>query len=81
MNKRCCEWRLSQESWRAGELFRRFHEQTGAGYTRFHEILNKLDAIRLINADFTGAGERGRSRVISVRYEPEEILSRLGSMI
>jgi cell division control protein 6 len=68
-----------QESWRAGELFIRFHEKTGAGYTRFHEILNKLDSIRLINADFTGAGERGRSRVISLRYEPEEILSRLGA--
>jgi cell division control protein 6 len=67
-----------QESWRAGELFRLFHEKTGSGYTRFHEILNKLDAIRLINADFTGQGERGRSRIIKVRYEPEEILSRLG---
>ena len=66
-----------QESWRAGELFRLFHEKTGAGYTRFHEILNKLDAIRLINADFTGQGERGRSRIIRVRYEAEEILSRL----
>ena len=66
-----------QESWRAGELFRHFHDKTGAGYTRFHEILNKLDAIRLINADFTGQGERGRSRIIRVRYEPEEILSRL----
>jgi len=66
-----------QKSWRAGELFIRFHEQTDAGYTRFHEILNKLDSIRLINADFTGAGERGRSRVISVRYDPGEILSRL----
>lgn len=66
-----------QESWRAGELFRLFHEKTGAGYTRFHEILNKLDAIRLINADFTGQGERGRSRIIRVRYESEEILCRI----
>ncbi|MDD1737088.1 MAG: ORC1-type DNA replication protein, partial [Methanothrix sp.] len=67
-----------EKSWRAGELFARFHEQCGAGYTRFHEILNKLDSIRLINADFTGEGERGRSRVISVRYDPEELISRLG---
>ena len=67
-----------KKSWRAGELFARFHEQCGAGYTRFHEILNKLDSIRLINADFTGEGERGRSRVISVRYDPEELISRLG---
>jgi len=67
-----------KKSWRAGELFARFHEQCGAGYTRFHEILNKLDSIRLINADFSGEGERGRSRVISVRYDPEELISRLG---
>jgi len=66
-----------KKSWRAGDLFSRFHDQGGAGYTRFHEILNKLDSIRLINADFTGEGERGRSRVISVRYDPEEILRRL----
>ncbi len=68
----------TQENWRAGELFGRFHEMTGIGYTRFHEILNKLDAIRLIDTDFSGTGERGRSRVIRVRYEPEEILSRIG---
>ncbi len=68
-----------QESSRAGELFSRFHEETGAGYTRFHEILNKLDAVRLINTDFSGSGERGRSRVIRVRYEPKEILSRIGN--
>jgi cell division control protein 6 len=66
-----------QKSWHAGELFARFHDKSGAGYTRFHEILNKLDSIRLINADFAGTGERGRSRVISVRYDPDEILSRL----
>jgi len=67
------------ESCRAGELFSRFHEMTGTGYTRFHEILNKLDAIRLIDTDFSGVGERGRSRVIRIRYEPGEILSRIGS--
>jgi cell division control protein 6 len=68
-----------QESWRAGELFGRFHDETGAAYTRFHEILTKLDAIRLINADITCVGERGRSRVIRLRYEPAEILSRIKS--
>jgi cell division control protein 6 len=69
----------TQESCRAGELYQKFHAETGAGYTRFHEILNKLDAIRIINVDFSGAGERGRSRIIRVRYDPEEILSRIGA--
>jgi cell division control protein 6 len=68
-----------QESTRAGELYTKFHQQTGTGYTRFHEILNKLDAIRLINTDFTGAGTRGRSRIIKIRYDPQELLSRIGS--
>ena len=59
MSKRCCDWRQSRRAGARANYFSRFHEQTGAGYTRFHEILNKLDAIRLINADFSGAGERG----------------------
>ena len=66
------------ESSRAGQLYEQFQQQTGSGYTRFHEILNKLDAIRLINTDFSGSGARGRSRIIKVRYEPEEIFSRIG---
>ena len=63
---------------RAGELYKQFQQDTGIGYTRFHEILNKLDAVRLVNTDFSGTGARGRSRVIKIRYEPEEILSRIG---
>ncbi len=63
---------------RAGELYEQFKQETGIGYTRFHEILNKLDAVRLINTDFSGSGTRGRSRVIKIRYEPEEILKRIG---
>jgi len=65
------------ETCRAGELYNSFHAKTGTGYTRFHEILNKLDAVRLIDTDFSGAGARGRSRIIKIRYEPEEILSRI----
>lgn len=62
---------------RAGDLYRKFHAETGSGYTRFHEILNKLDAIRLIDTDFSGSGTRGRSRIIKMRYAPSEILSRI----
>jgi cell division control protein 6 len=67
-----------KETWGAGDLFSRFHKDTGAGYTRFHAIVNKLDSIRLISTDFTGTGKRGRSRIIKIRYESEEILSRIG---
>lgn len=61
----------------SGELYEKFHEKTALGYTRFYELLNKLGSIKLIDADFTGKGARGRSRVVTLRYSPEEIKTRL----
>ncbi len=61
----------------SGELYEKFHEKTTLGYTRFYELLNKLGSIKLIDADFTGKGERGRSRVVTLRYQPEEVKVRL----
>lgn len=61
----------------SGELYEKFHEKTALGYTRFYELLNKLGSIKLIDADFTGKGARGRSRVVALRYQPEEIRARL----
>ena len=66
------------ETVKAGDLYKKFNANTGSGYTRFHEILNKLDSVRLISTDFSGPGARGRSRIIKIRYDPEEILSRIG---
>lgn len=66
---------------KAGDLYKRFQESTGSGYTRFHEILNKLDAARLIDTDFSGPGHRGRSRVVRIRYDPEEVLERIRSRV
>lgn len=61
----------------SGELYEKFHEKTALGYTRFYELLNKLGSIKLIDADFTGKGARGRSRVVALRYQPEEVRARL----
>ncbi|KQC15351.1 MAG: ORC1-type DNA replication protein [Methanothrix sp.] len=65
------------ETSKAGDLYERFKDATGSGYTRFHEILNKLDAARLIDTDFSGPGHRGRSRVVRIRYDPKEVLDRI----
>ncbi len=65
------------ETSKAGDLYEKFKEATGAGYTRFHEILNKLDAARLVDTDFSGPGHRGRSRVVRIRYDPKEVLDRI----
>jgi cell division control protein 6 len=61
----------------AGDLYKGFSSKTGLGYTRYYETLGKLSALKLIEANFTGKGTRGRSRIISLRYAPEEIKKRL----
>lgn len=61
----------------SGDLYKKFHEKTTLGYTRFYELLNKLGSVKLIDADFTGKGARGRSRVVKLRYKPEEVKIRL----
>lgn len=62
----------------SGELYEKFHSETNLGYTRFYEMLNKLGSVALVDADFTGKGSRGRSRVVTLRYEPGEVKARLG---
>jgi len=61
----------------SGDLYEKFYSQTKLGYTRFYELLNKLASVRLIDADFTGKGSRGRSRVVTLRYKADEIRTRL----
>ncbi len=61
----------------SGELYEKFHSRTDLGYTRFYELLKKLDAVSLIDVDFTGKGLRGRSRVVTLRYKADEIKMRL----
>ena len=65
---------------KAGDLYKKFNEETHLGYTRFYDIVTKLDSIRLINTDFTGKGTRGRTREIQLRYESEDVFSVLAGM-
>ncbi len=58
-----------------GELFDEIHEELGLRYTRYYEIVTKLEAMRLV--DITFRAGRGRSRTVNLRYEPERILERL----
>jgi cell division control protein 6 len=61
----------------SGDLYEKFHSLTKLGYTRFYEMLNKLGGVSLVDADFTGKGSRGRSRVVNLRYKADEIKKRL----
>jgi len=59
----------------AGEVYRTIKDRIGVGYTRFYEMVKKLDAMRLIDLEYREG--KGRTRVISLRYEPSKILEYL----
>jgi cell division control protein 6 len=66
---------IDGEEMNAGEVYNRVKKEKKLGYTRFHEIVKKLDAMRLINLDYREG--RGRTRVITLRYEPQRVLELL----
>lgn len=57
-----------------GALYGVFKDKTGMSYSKFYRILEKLEAIRLIDTKFSGKGKRGRTRDVFLRYEKDEIL-------
>ncbi|WP_247003191.1 ORC1-type DNA replication protein [Halosolutus gelatinilyticus] len=61
----------------AGDVYEAFHDRTALGYTRYSEIVNKLDQLGLIDADYADVDGRGRSRSLSLSYEKGAILDRL----
>ncbi|WP_135604182.1 hypothetical protein [Methanococcoides sp. NM1] len=41
---------------------------------RFYEVIEKMHVSRLIDADFSGKGMRGRTRYVAPVHDPEDIL-------
>jgi cell division control protein 6 len=64
-----------EQEMNAGEVYRSVKESLDIGYTRFWEVVKKLDAMRLVNLQYRDG--KGRTRVISLRYDPARILEYL----
>ncbi|MGZ7043373.1 MAG: ORC1-type DNA replication protein [Methanobacterium sp.] len=64
----------------AGELYENFKRKTKSSYASFNRVLNKLEFLRIIDTRFTGKGVKGNSRVIILRFEPEEIKKCMSSI-
>ena len=62
---------------RAGDIYDAFNDETDLGYTRYSEIINKLDQLGIIDADYTDVEGRGRSRQLSLNYDADAVLDRL----
>jgi len=61
----------------AGDIYEAFHEQTDLGYTRYSEIINKLDQLGVIDASYTDVEGRGRSRELTLNYDADAVVERL----
>jgi cell division control protein 6 len=61
---------------RAGDIYDTFNDRTDLGYTRYSEIINKLDQLDIIDATYTDIEGRGRSRELTLNYDPEAVLDR-----
>ena len=61
----------------AGSVYDVFHERTELGYTRYSEIINKLEQLDVVETEYADVEGRGRSRSLELAYDPEAVLDRL----
>jgi len=59
----------------AGDVYKTLKESMSIGYTRFYEIVKKMDAMRLVNLQYREG--KGRTRIITLRYDPAKVLEYL----
>jgi cell division control protein 6 len=59
-----------------GELYEKFTERRSMSYTKFYNLLTKLENLRTIDLVFKSL-KKGRTRVIMKRFEPEVVLDAL----
>ncbi|GAD52190.1 origin of replication recognition protein / Cell division control protein 6 [Halarchaeum acidiphilum MH1-52-1] len=62
---------------RAGDVYDAFAERTDLGYTRYTELVNKLDRLDLIDARYESLDGRGRSRTLTLAHDAETVERRL----
>ena len=62
---------------RAGDVYDSFQDETDLGYTRYSEIVNKLEQLGLVETEYTTVEGRGRSRTLTLSYDRDAILERL----
>ncbi len=68
---------LIDEEVSSGDLYTIIYNEVKMSYTRFYEILEKLERLRLIDVVMGSKGKRGRTRYIIKRYKRVMILEAL----
>ncbi|WP_435359819.1 ORC1-type DNA replication protein [Haloarchaeobius sp. DFWS5] len=65
------------EGEQAGTVYETFHDRSNLGYTRYSEIVNKLDDLGIITTEYADVDGRGRSRELTLAWDADAVLDRL----
>lgn len=68
--------RLNQSS-TSGDLHKAYNRENKISYPTFNRLINKLEFLRLIDTTYTGSGSKGNSRIITLRFDANEIKENL----
>ncbi len=61
-----------------GMLYESAQLQMPISYTNFHKRIRKFDEMRLINVHHRNTGHRGKTREITLRYDPVKVMEACG---
>ncbi|MDD6286462.1 ORC1-type DNA replication protein [Candidatus Methanosphaera massiliense] len=69
--------RITTKNITSGELFKEYNREKKISYATYNRLINKLEFLRLIDTTYTGAGQKGNSRYINLRFDGKEIRDNL----
>lgn len=64
---------LDEEQITSGELYERYNRKFKLSYATFNRLINKLEFMRILDTKYTGAGKKGKSRYITLRFDHDQI--------
>ena len=69
--------RVNSKEITAGELYKEYNRENKISYSTFGRLVNKLEFLRLIDTTYTGNGQKGNSRFITLRFNAKLIRENL----
>lgn len=69
--------RINEKNITSGDLFKAYNRENKISYATYNRLINKLEFLRLIDTTYTGTGNKGNSRYISLRFDGKEIRDNL----
>ena len=69
--------RASEDELTSGKLYKGYKRECDISYATFNRLINKLEFYRLIDTVYTGTGNKGNSRIITLRFDSKDVKDNL----